>query len=268
MATHGFIDSGGEQIYFEDWGASGDAVVLGHGLGGSHAVWYQQVAALSQRYRVITWDQRGFGRSTRSRGQIGPEPAVRDMVRVLDTLGVERAHIVGQSMGGWSALGFTIDHPDRVISLTLADTTAGIFTPEIRRTLAEYGTAIAASPPLDEMPLGFHPAIGTQLLGEDLAHAFLYTQLGSLTDPPSPAEIMPLLMETDHTMRAAQVAHPTLFVVGENDPIFPPRLIEHAAGRMPDASVTVVENTGHSPYFERPGRWNDILDDFLAQSAP
>ncbi|MFP3881137.1 MAG: alpha/beta fold hydrolase [Actinomycetota bacterium] len=52
---------------------------------------------------------------------------------------------------------------------------------------------------------------------------------------------------------------PTLFVVGERDPIFPPAIIETAAASIPGSEVAVVENTGHSPYFERPGRWNDIV---------
>ena len=267
METRGFTESDGEQIYFECWGSSDEVIVLSHGLGGSHAVWYQQVAFLSRHYRVITWDQRGFGRSTRSTGAIGPVPAVRDMVTVLDALEADKVHIIGQSMGGWAALGFAIDHPDRVISLVLADSTAGIFTSEIRRSLIDYDKAIAAGPPPNELPLGFHPAIGTQLLGEDLAQAFLYTQLGSLTEPPSPAEIMPLLVTTDHTDGAASIAIPTLFVVGEHDPMFAPQLIESAASFIPTSEVRIVENTGHSPYFERPDRWNDIVTAFLPQST-
>jgi len=267
MATHGFIDSDSEHIYFECWGDEGEAVLLGHGLGGSHATWYQQVAFLSAHYRVITWDQRGFGRSTCSSGEIGPVPAVDDMARVLDHLSIDRAHIVGQSMGGWSALGFAIANPERVLSLVLADTTAGIFTDEIRRTLGAYGQAISSMPPLEQMPLGYHPAIGTQLVKEDLPHAFLYSQLGSLTDPPEPTEIMPLLMSTDHTEGASLLDTPALFIVGEHDPIFPPPLIESAARFIDGAEVAVVENTGHSPYYERPGPWNDIVATFLRQSA-
>lgn len=267
MATRGFIDSDSEHIYFECWGNEGEPVLLGHGLGGSHATWYQQVAFLSAHYRVITWDQRGFGRSTRSSGEIGPVPAVRDMAQLLNHLSIDRAHIVGQSMGGWSAFGFAIANPERVLSLVLADTTAGIFTDEIRRTLDDYGQTISSMVPPDQMPLGYHPAIGTQLVKEDLPKAFLYSQLGSLTDPPEPMEIMPLLMSTDHTEGASLVGAPTLFVVGENDPIFSPQLIESAAKFVDRSEVAVVENTGHSPYFERPGPWNDIVATFLRQSA-
>jgi pimeloyl-ACP methyl ester carboxylesterase len=267
MSTRGFVDSETEQIYFESWGHTGETVVLAHGMGGSHAVWYQQVPFLMQRHRVITWDQRGFGRSTSHSGDIGPVPAVRDLLGLLDHLEVEQAHIVGQSMGGWSALGFAMDHPDRVISLTLADTIAGIFTPEIRRSLVEYGVEAAAGLPPDQLPLGEHPAVGTQLRDEDLARSFLYSELASLTDPPPPMVIMPLLIATDHTARAGEVSVPTLFVVGDHDPIFPPPMIESAANFIRRGSVEVVENTGHSPYFERPARWNNIVGTFLQQSS-
>ncbi len=268
MSVRGFVPSGGEKIYFESWGEGDQVVVFGHGMGGSHAVWYQQVAFFASEYRVVTWDQRGFGRSTAITGDLGPEPAARDLEGVLDHLGIAQAHIVGQSMGGWSALGFAIAHPQRVLSLVLADTTAGLFTPEIRRVLTDYAKVVATAPPPEEWPLGFHPAVGTQLLAEDLAQAFLYTQLGSLTDPPDPETVMPLLMSTDHTVAAREVQAPTLFVVGENDPIFPPPLIESAADLIPGSRVAVVENTGHSPYFERADRWNVIVAGFLQDSSP
>jgi 3-oxoadipate enol-lactonase len=252
MATRWFIDSDGERTYFEFWGDSGDVVVLGHGLGGTHASWYQQVPFLSQRYRVVTWDQRGFGRSTRATGNIDPIPAVRDMVDLFDHLEIDRAHVVGQSIGGWSALGFAIEHEDSARSLTLADTTGAIFTPQIRQTLTGYGEAISSGPSPQDMPLGFHPAVGTQLIEESRAQAFFYTQLSSLTDPPSPSYIMASLKATDHTEEATHITIPTLFIVGEHDPIPAPQLIQNAATIIPGSRVEIVKNTGHSQYFERP----------------
>lgn len=266
MQQRGFVRTDGEEIYFQEWGDGPETVILGHGLGGSHAVWYQQVVYLAQQYRVVTWDQRGFGRSTRH-GDVGPVPAASDLRAVLDHLGVQQAHVIGQSMGGWSALGFAIAHPDRVLSLTLADTTAGIFNEEIFQALLDYGMEIADSPPPEQWPLGDHPAVGTQLAGQDLAHSFLYTQLGTLTTPPPPAEIMPLLMGTDHTAGCPGVTSPTLFIVGENDPIFPPHLIETAASFISGSSVVVIPDTGHSPYFERPSLWNSAVGSFLQQST-
>lgn len=263
---YGFLEIDDCQVYFESWGGGPDTVVLAHGMGGHHAVWYQQVAAFAGAYRVVTWDQRGFGRSSRGSGPIGPEPAATDLARILDHLGVDRTHVIGQSMGGWAALHFAIANPHRAKSLVLADTTAGIFDEKIRATLAEYGSSIAAGPPPDQWPLGYHPAVGEQLGGQNLAQSFLYGQLGSLTNPPSPLEVIELLMAADNTKGAAGLNVPTLFVVGKNDPIFPPSLIEHAASFIPGSRLAVIADTGHSPYFERPDEWNDIVMAFLADS--
>ena len=162
----GYVKSEGEQIYFESWG-SGEAVVLTHGMGGNHAIWYQQIPALAAHYRVVTWDQRGFGRSTEVTGAIGPEPSVEDLATILDHLEIDRAHLVGQSMGGWPSLGFAIARPSRALSLVLADTIGGIFTKSIKQAFIDYGRDMAESPPPDQLPLGQHPAVGVQLAEED-----------------------------------------------------------------------------------------------------
>lgn len=262
----GFVRSGGEQVYFESWG-SGDPVVLTHGMGGNHAVWYQQVPALAVRYRVITWDQRGFGRSTASTASLGPEPSVADLRAILDHLGVGRAHLIGQSMGGWPSLGFALESPERVTSLVLADTIGGIFTPRIREVFHAYSEVIAASPPPDQLPLGSHPALGPQLARDDPARAFLYSQIGGLAGSASPIVISELLAATDHTDELDRLTSPTLLVVGENDPIFSPDLIREAASLIPNSEVSVIDDTGHSPYFERPDVWNHRVVGFLQRST-
>jgi len=262
----GFVESEGEQIYFESWG-SGETVVLSHGMGGNHAIWYQQVPVLAAHYRVVTWDQRGFGRSTDLTGNLGPEPSVVDLGRILDHLEIDSAHIVGQSMGGWGSLGFALAHPARTLSLVLADTIGGIFTATIRQTFLDYGRLIAASPPPDQLALGLHPAVGAQLADEDLAKSFLYSQIGGLATPPSPLVITELLTDTDHTEGLDLLDAPTLFIVGENDPIFPPALIEQASALIPGSEMSVVAESGHSPYFERPDQWNDLVLRFLRRWA-
>jgi pimeloyl-ACP methyl ester carboxylesterase len=258
----GFVESNGEQIYFECWG-SGETVVLTHGMGGNHAIWYQQVPVMAAHFRVVTWDQRGFGRSTERTGAIGPEPSADDLGSILDHLEIDRAHLVGQSMGGWASLGFAIARPSRALSLVLADTIGGIFTESIRQAFLDYGRAMAESPAPDQLPLGKHPAVGVQLTEENLAHSFLYSQIGGLGASPSPIAITDLLMATDHTDQLDRLEAPTMFVVGENDPIFSPDIITEAATLIPGSEVKTVANTGHSPYFERPDEWNDLVLRFL-----
>ena len=131
----GFAVSGDEKIYYESTG-SGDAVVLSHGAGGSHAIWMHQVPVLAEHYRVITWDQRGWGKSTDVEGLGGdPNAAVEDLRLLLDHLGVDKAHVIGQSMGGWAVAGFTLRYPDRTRSLTLANTYGGLATEAMRESM-------------------------------------------------------------------------------------------------------------------------------------
>src|SRR3954468_114284 len=117
----GFVDHDGERIYYEVVGEGGVPLVLSHGAGGNHAVWYQQVAPFAVDRTVVTWDHRGYGRSTDRADRSGPEVAVGDLLAVLDALGIERADLVGQSMGGWTVVGAALARPGLARSLVLAD---------------------------------------------------------------------------------------------------------------------------------------------------
>jgi len=239
-------------------------LVLCHGAGGNHAVWFQQVPVLAREHRVITWDHRGFGRSTDRARASSPRVAVEDLRALLDALDLSRVDLVGQSMGGWTALGFALAHPERVRTLTLADTPGGIPVPAVARLAAGARAGDALIPP-DRM--GLHPALDTSLARRDPARAYLYQMLGGFGEPDL-ARIAPgLLATTVDESRVAALALPVLFVVGERDPLFPPAAIREAAARVPGARVVEIPGTGHSPYFEEPEAWNAALADFLAAAA-
>ncbi|MDN5857078.1 MAG: alpha/beta hydrolase, partial [Pseudonocardia sp.] len=125
--TAGLIDADGDVLYHETAGA-GEPLVLCHGLGGNGGIWFHQVPAFARHRRVVVWDQRGFGRSTDHRDS-SVQRAVDDLERVLDHLGVDSCALVGQSMGGWAALGFALRSPERVRALVLSATTGGIVAP-------------------------------------------------------------------------------------------------------------------------------------------
>lgn len=262
VLTGGFVESGGEQIYYETVG-SGDTVVLSHGLGGNHAIWYQQVPVLARKYRVVTWDQRGFGRSTNAKGENSPAAAATDLGAVLDHLSIERAHLVGQSMGGWAVMGFALVHPERVKSIVLADTLGGIFTPEASEHFDTYIRDMMTQPTPEELPITRHPAIGEQLGAADSAKAFLYRQIGGLGGS-APRNAGLQLRQTSYPMEEVrEVNIPALFIVGEHDPIFPPKVIRSVAAEVSGARVVELPGAGHSPYFETPDAWNEAVTAFL-----
>ena len=105
--------------------ASGDPVVLIMGLGASSRLWYRLLPWLAREHRVILFDNRGTGSSAPVRGRLTMGGLAGDAVTVLDAAGIERAHVVGASMGGMIAQHLALDHRDRVRSLVLACTTPG-----------------------------------------------------------------------------------------------------------------------------------------------
>lgn len=261
----GHVDSGGERIYWE-FATAGDGddrpvVVLAHGAGGTHAVWFQQVPALGQRFRVLTWDSRGFGNSTNTTDSPTTEAAAGDLAAVLDSLSINEAHLVGQSMGGWHVACFAGTNPRRVLSLTLADTVGGLWTDELRSAFAAFAsTGSLASPGPDVV--GRHPAIWSGTGERDPALAFLYQALGSFHEPPMGQVVRALQWTIGHE-RISELDVPVLFIAGEHDDLFPAALLADSARRIPGAEFVEIPNAGHSPYFEQPTAWNAALLSFL-----
>ncbi len=261
--TEGFLDVGeGERVWFETAGEGPD-LMLSHGLGGNGTVWYQQVPFFARHHRVITWDQRGFGRSTNVTRGHGPANAVSDLIALMDHLDVSAAHLVGQSMGGWASLGAALSEPDRVRSVVLACTTGGI--PVDRSDAAGPAPGPASGPaPHVTLPLGQHPAIGERLLRLDPARAYLYQALGTFGDRPTDAEFMRILAETTFDGEAIRrLDIPVLLIAGELDGLMTPALLRSAATWITDSEVVELPGLGHSPYFEDPDTWNAVVEDFL-----
>jgi pimeloyl-ACP methyl ester carboxylesterase len=258
----GTVERDGERIYYEltePDGAARGTVVLGHGAGGSHAAWFQQVLAFgSAGFRVVTWDTRGFGNSTCRSESLSTVASVGDLAAVLDATGVERAHVVGQSMGGWWATGFALAHPDRSDSLVLANTVGGIWTDALR---AHFRTLLA---PASAGPtqLGQHSAVGPQLATRDLALSFLYQQLNTFHEPPMTA-VIGAITGTSHTVESvAALDVPKLWITTTHDQLFPAALVAETAAEV-GARCEVIADAGHSPYFERADAWNDVVLAFL-----
>ncbi len=257
----GFVGHDGERLYYEVVGGASarPALVLCHGAGSNHASWFQQVHALARERPVITWDHRGYGRSSDLDERSGPEVASGDLLAILDELEVERADLVGQSMGGWTAVGAALARPHLVRSLVLTDSIGGIVTDEIVARLARD----AARDPEREV-LGDHPALGATFRHRAPALAHLYQMLGRMGSIDPLTMIDRLVQSTYGPAEATRLAVPVLCVVGDHDRIFPPSVMRAVAEALPDARVVEIADAGHSAYFEEPDSWNRAVRDFLA----
>ncbi len=255
----GFVERDGEKIFYEVVGEGGVPLVLCHGAGGNHAVWFQQVTQFSKNRAVITWDHRGYGKSTDHGDLTGPKVAGGDLIAILDELNVTRADIIGQSMGGWSAVGAYLERPDLFRSLVLADSLGGLLTPKVSEALASSTYTTAAS--MDY--LGVHPALGQRFVRDEPELAHLYQSLGEIGTANSEKVIGRLLMTTHDEATAKSIEIPVLCIVGDHDELFPPAAIMALCEVLPNARLAVIPGCGHSPYYEAPRLWNATVAAFL-----
>ena len=249
----------GIDIDYQEYG-EGEVIVFAHGAGGNLLSWWQQIPFFSQSYRCVTFSHRGFGHSVDAPGGPGADAFVDDLEGLLDHLEVESAHLVAQSMGGRTMLGFALTHAQRARSLVMADTFGTIAEPELLELVDSWREANPAS---GELALrAYAPSFHDR--EPDLAS--LYVQI-SRTNPPRPA----LSVGPPDGPMAAELGAmkvPTLFIVGEEDRIAPPHVIEAAAGYVPGSRVTRIPGAGHSVYFEKPDIFNFEVARFLrSQSA-
>lgn len=258
-----FVKSGDIDLYYEMHGPKvGDApvIVFAHGAGGNHLSWWQQVPHFRKHYTCVVFDHRTYGASIEAEGGPGGAAFVDDLETLLDHLGIERATLAAQSMGGWTCLGFALRHPERVERLLMSDTHGGLSSPEIDSERASV-PAVAAS----LAARGINPACGERMYREQPGRAFLYEEISAINPPRDMASLGRLLRDAGSPPieRAHALTMPVLFVAGEEDVLIPPPVLEIAAASTPGARLVRVPEAGHSVYFERPERWNEILDEFL-----
>jgi 3-oxoadipate enol-lactonase len=251
----GYMPTDGELIYYEDTG-EGEPVVLCHGLGGNHAIWWRQLETFSSEHRVITWDQRGFGNSTVRSGDVSPAAARNDLAALLDHLDLDSVNLVGQSMGGWTGLGYALAHPGRVRSLVLSTTLAGA-----DRTYVD--ALVTAEPDRDRLNRREHPVLGVDFCRGQPDLAVLYNQISSFGARPDPAIVL-RAMAADSFDRdvLAALPVPTLVLMAAGDPLCPAEAMEPVVARLPNAQLVEIPG-GHSVYYEDPTTWNATVLGFL-----
>ncbi len=263
----------GVRLYYEETG-SGTPVVFVHEFAGDHRSWEPQMRHFGQRYRAIAYNARGYPPSDvpDDVAFYSQARAADDIRAVLDHLGLDRAHVVGLSMGGFATLHFGFRHPDRARSLVVGGCGYGAepgkreqFRAEAESVVAfirESGMqAFAARYALgptrvqfeNKDPRGF--AEFRDHLAEHSAVGAANTQLGVQRERPS-------LFDLVDRMKALTV--PTLVLTGDEDwPCLAPGLLMKQS--IPSAALAVMPNCGHTINIEDPDEFNRLVGAFLAQ---
>jgi pimeloyl-ACP methyl ester carboxylesterase len=257
----GIADIDGARLYHELDG-EGESVVLINSGALDCRIWEPQWEAWRRSFRLLRYDPRGWGRSD---PPTGPFSHVRDLERLMDALGIEKAHLVGSSIGGSIALDFSVAFPERTSS----------------QILIGAGGPQNGFPMSAELMLAFAP-VG-QAMREDFARG-IDLWLETDTRMPRSPELRELvrenalanesywkipfpMVESLHppvAERLDEIEAPTLVLVGERDHPYTHEVAEKLARGIPGAAMRVIANAGHLAQLERPGELNRIVSEFIA----
>jgi pimeloyl-ACP methyl ester carboxylesterase len=268
VGTSRRIEGGGSVFTYSEAGA-GTPLVLLHGIGSAARAFDDQLAGLSDRLRVIAWDAPGYGGST----CLAPaSPRASDyaaaLAAMLDTLGIPACHLVGHSLGTLIAASFAADHPQRILSLTLASVAAG----QARLPAAEREKALAQrlGDVVELGPRRMAEQRGPRLLAPGATPAMLRRVVETMAAvrPDGFSQAARMLASGDIKADIARLPAdiPVQFLYGDADVITPPARNLEVAALRPTAPVHVVKDAGHAVYLEQPARFNSIVFDFVTRS--
>ncbi len=260
-----YVENANARIYYEVHGESDrPALVLAHGAGGSTLSWWQQIPHFSAGYRVVVFDHRIFGRSVCTADDFHPRHFPADLLAILDAEGIERTAIVAQSMGGWTGLPTALGHPERVSCLVLAGTPGGVFTEAVMLN------AMRVLEMTGDEGIPSSAALAPNFPEREPELAGLYDQINALNERFEPA-LLARMADDDLRLTPEKLmgySTPTMMIVGEHDQLFPPEVLHEVAGVIPGAEIRDIPIAGHSTYFETPGPFNELVDEFLAKHWP
>lgn len=250
-------------IHYERAG-EGPTLVLLHGIGSNSRSWRQQLTGLSDQFEVIAWDAPGYGGSS---DPPGDDEAFKMadfadyLAGFLDALELDKIHLLGLSMGGVIAQEFYLRHPERLLSLILADTNRGGGTKPEAERLAQLQNRLNSAQ---------NPA--------DLARRRAPALLSPTADPVQIAEVESIMSEihpagyrkasyamsyADHSDLLARIKLSTLVICGEQDSVAPPHESQLLHRSIPGARLVMIPNAGHVSNQEQPTLFNQAVREFL-----
>ena len=259
-----FVPGAPRLVY--DVAGSGQTLIFLHGIGGNRRNWTRQLDDLGDVCRAVAWDARGYGDSEDYVGPLVFSDFAADLLRLLDHLQIERAHLCGLSMGGRIVLDFYARYPQRVTSLILADTFPGFdasFTEEGRERFVRD----RRQPLLDgKQPADIAPAIARSLVSSGASEAVVQELIDSIAMLHKESYIKTIEAMTLYQPVAdlGAITVPVQIIVGAEDTLTPPAVSRKMAAAIPQARLMVLEKIGHLSNIEAPLAFNACVREFLA----
>ncbi|VEG41012.1 alpha/beta hydrolase [Mycolicibacterium flavescens] len=280
MTEMNYLELHGDRVAYRDVGSGEEALLLIHGMAGSSETWRAVIPQLSRRYRVIAPDLLGHGQSDKPRGDYSLGAFAVWLRDLLDELGVSKATVVGQSLGGGVAMQFVYQHPDYCQRLVLIS--SGGLGPDVGWTLR------LLSAPGSEFLLPLIAPRAVLAAGNRLRNWFstagiqsprgaeMWSAYSSLADAQTRhAFLRTLRSVVDYRGQAVSALNrlhvasemPIMAIWGDQDRIIPVGHAYVAQEARPECRLEVLEGVGHFAHVERPSEVVDLLDDFITTTA-
>jgi pimeloyl-ACP methyl ester carboxylesterase len=240
MSEWRWVDLDGARLHYRRIG-DGEPVVLIHGLSASGRWWHRNVDALAERFTVYVIDLIGFGRSRGGRRFVLAEAAAL-VAGWMDAIGLERANVVGHSMGGYVAAQLAAEFPEKIARLVLVDAAVPLPRRQRLQHLTHLGREMRYTPPRF-----------LHLLATDAILAGPRTIWSAANE----------LITADLEPELGRIRAPVLLIWGENDPLVPASVADRLAERIHDVRRVVIPKCGHKPMLERPAEFNEVVIAFL-----
>ena len=259
-----FADVNGQHIYFEDSGGDGAAVLFSHGFLMDHEMFEPQVAALSDEFRCITWDERGFGQ-TEASNDFTYWDSADDALALLDHVGVDSAFLVGMSQGGFLSMRAALRAPDRVLGLGLIDTQSGVEAEESRPVYDAMVDDWAANGPSDELA----GSVAGIIMSPGYDHASWIAKWQSRPKESIRVPYRTLMGRDDITDRLGEITAPAIVFHGEADAAIPMEKAEQLQRELGKCDELVrIPGAGHASNLSQADAVNGPLREFLRRHRP
>ena len=257
-----FADVNGQHLYYEDTGGSGPAVVFSHGFLMDHEMWAPQVDALSDEFRCITWDERGFG-STPATAPFTFYDSAADCLALLDHLGLHQAVLAGMSQGGFISLRAALTAPDRVKALVLVDTQSGVEDEAVAPAYEGLHDDWVANGPGNVQDV-----VAGLILGEGVDWAPWLAKWNAAPPENLTLPFRCLMGRDDITDRVGAISCPAIVFHGDEDKSIPISKAVELCEALPNCDgVVVVKGAPHAANLSHPEQVNGPLGEFLAKYA-
>lgn len=257
----------GIDIDYRDEGA-GLPIVFVHAYPLNKTMWDDQVAALKGHCRIITLDLRGFGQSGNPAGPFSIDDMAADVRALMSALSIDRAALVGLSMGGYVSLAFYRQYPEAVLGMVLADTRASADTTEGRERRMKAAEKAEAE--------------GSAAVAQDMVQALLapstvatrpdiVVRVRAMIEGNKPQALAAaqraMAGRSDSTGLLSKLNFPAMVIVGSDDTLTPPSEAEAMASSIPGARFRLIEGAGHLSNLERPAAFNGALREFISRAS-